>query len=286
MKNRSFNTTPFVSVIVTTKNEENNIENCLKSIHEQTYPKKQIEIIVVDNNSTDHTKEISKKYTDKIYDMGPERSAQRNFGAKKSHGKYFMYVDADMTLSPNVVAESVKKLESDNNVLGIYIPEIITGDGFWSKVRRFERSFYSATVIDCVRFIRMRDFGAVEGFDETMSGPEDWDLDKKIRKRGKVTLIKSPIYHNESAFSLKLYLMKKSYYAKSFETYVKKWGKNDKDVEKQFGLYYRFCGVFLEEGKWKKIIQNPALTTGMLFLRILVGLCYIMSVSKRYDKSK
>jgi len=42
---------PLVSIIITTKNEERNIANCLKSILQQTYPSDKIEIIVVDNNS-------------------------------------------------------------------------------------------------------------------------------------------------------------------------------------------------------------------------------------------
>ncbi|MBU4481653.1 glycosyltransferase [Patescibacteria group bacterium] len=49
---------PLVSVVITTKSEEKNIENCLKSILNQTYPRDKIEIIVVDNNSSDRTKEI------------------------------------------------------------------------------------------------------------------------------------------------------------------------------------------------------------------------------------
>jgi len=51
-----------VSVIITTKNEEKNIENCLRSIKNQNYPREKIEIIVVDNNSLDKTKEIALKY--------------------------------------------------------------------------------------------------------------------------------------------------------------------------------------------------------------------------------
>ncbi|MDP2947712.1 MAG: glycosyltransferase [Nanoarchaeota archaeon] len=43
---------PLVSVIITTKNEEKNIENCLKSILHQIYPRDKIEIIVVDKDST------------------------------------------------------------------------------------------------------------------------------------------------------------------------------------------------------------------------------------------
>lgn len=75
---------PIVSVVVTIKNEENNIENCLKSIESQSYPQEKIEIIVVDNNSTDCTKKISRRFTNKVYNKGPERSVQRNFGMEKA----------------------------------------------------------------------------------------------------------------------------------------------------------------------------------------------------------
>ena len=207
---------PLVSVVVTTKNEEKNIENCLKSILRQTYPCDKIEIIVVDNNSTDRTKEIARKYADRVYNKGPERSAQRNYGAKQAKGEYYLYLDADMILSPKVIQESVERLEKDNKLVALYIPEIVMGNSFWCKVRRFERSFYNGTVIDCVRFIRMKDFLAVNGFDESMSGPEDWDLDKKIRNRGEVDIdiIESLIYHNEGEFNWKNYLNKKRYYTR------------------------------------------------------------------------
>jgi len=39
-----------------------------------------VEIIVVDNNSTDNTVKIAKRFTDKVYNKGPERSTQRNYG--------------------------------------------------------------------------------------------------------------------------------------------------------------------------------------------------------------
>jgi len=69
-----------VSVIITTKNEAKNIKQCLESIKRQTYAA--IEIVVVDNNSLDATVAITKAYTAHIFTKGPERSAQRNFGAK------------------------------------------------------------------------------------------------------------------------------------------------------------------------------------------------------------
>ncbi len=102
---------PLVSVVITTKNEEKNIENCLRSIRSQTF--KNIELIVVDNFSEDKTAEFAKKYTAKVYFKGNERSAQRNYGAKVASGKYLLYLDADMILSPNLIAECVEKCECD-----------------------------------------------------------------------------------------------------------------------------------------------------------------------------
>ncbi|MCK4821547.1 glycosyltransferase, partial [bacterium] len=111
-----------VSVIITTKNEEKHIENCLQAIKRQSYPPEKIEIIVVDNKSTDATKEIAGQFTKNVYDFGPERSAQRNFGVSKSAGKYILYLDADMILSDNVIFECVEKCEKEN-LIALYIPE-------------------------------------------------------------------------------------------------------------------------------------------------------------------
>lgn len=264
---------PLVSVIITTKNEERHIENCLKSIKNQSY--KNIEIILVDNNSDDKTKSISLKYTKNVFNKGPERSVQRNFGVEKAKGEFILYLDADMILTKEVIKECVEIVTYNPDIKGVYIPEKIVGGGFWIKVRAFERSFYDATSIDCVRFITKKAFMRVEGFNETITGPEDWDLDKKIRKIGKVALSKNILYHNEGEFNILKYLNKKAYYAKSFDRYISKWGKDDADIKKQFGFYYRFLGVFIEQGKWKRFFKHPLLAIGMYTLRFLIGIKFL-----------
>jgi len=292
-----------VSIIITTKNEEKNIENCLKSIKLQTYSN--IEIIVVDNNSSDQTKEISQKYTDKVLDKWPERSAQRNYGIIDiAKWKYTMFVDADMILAPRLVEDCVNFI-SQNNFVALWISEIVLGQNFWSQVRRFERTFYDGTVVDGVRFFDRAKFIEIWWFDATMSGPEDWDLDKKFKQIWKVWLLPqwekikdwelnsfvnergvnparygSVIYHNESEFDLKKYLTKKWYYATSFDTYISKWWKDDEDIKRQLGMPYRFFGVFLEKGKWKKLLASPSLTFGMYFLRFMVGLKFLFRSKK------
>lgn len=280
MKQRPTNL-PLVSIVITTKNEEKHIVSCLKSIKNQDYPQKKIEIVVVDNHSTDDTVKLAKQYTKNIFTKGPERSAQRNYGMiTKSHGQYVMYVDADMELSKKVVSSCVSRVTKNPDIIGLYVREIVTGDNYWSKVRRFERSFYEGTVIDCVRFIKKSAFVKVKGFDERLTGPEDWDLDKKIRSLGKVDLVTQPIYHNEAEFDIKKYLTKKGYYAKSFNKYIKKWGENDPDIRKQLSPIYRLLTVFIENKKWKKLIHFPHLSFGMYLLRFFVSLSYLCSKSK------
>lgn len=266
---------PLVSIVIVTKNEEKHIEKCLRSIKDQTYTN--IEIIVIDNNSKDKTKEIAKKYTSKVFNKGPERSAQRNFGMiEKSKGDYVLYSDADMILSSTLISDSIKKI-TETKAVALYISEIVMGNSIWGKARRFERSFYDGTVIDCVRFINRKVFIKTGGFDETMTGPEDWDLDKKIRHIGKTALLKTPIYHDEEEFNLGKYLSKKDYYAKSFAKYINKWGKNDADVHKQFSPLYRYLIVFVEKGNWKKLLSHPVESVVMFFLRFLVGVVYVTS---------
>jgi len=299
---------PLISIVITTKNEEKNIVNCLESIRRQTYSKDLLEVIVVDNNSSDKTKEIAGKYTKNVFNKGPERSSQRNFGVEKSKGKYVIYLDADMILSSTLIKKAVEKLES-GDFDAFHIPEIILGNSYWNRVRRFERSFYDGTVIDCVRFVKKEIFNKVGGFDLQMTGPEDWDFDKKIRKIGRVEVLdkydfeeisrkvaeidygksgnlveklgelsaKALIYHNEAEFDLKKYFLKKGYYAKSFAIYIRKWGKDDLDIKKQFGPGYRYLGVFIENGKWKKLLAHPILVAGMFALRFIVGLTYLFS---------
>jgi glycosyltransferase involved in cell wall biosynthesis len=295
----------FVSVVVTTKNEEWCIERCLKSIKEQTW--ENIEIIVVDNFSTDKTVEISTNYTTKVYRKGPERSAQRNFGLIEiASGAYAMYVDADMMLSPTLVENCVRKLKAEGSV-GLFIPETVLGSSYWCKVRRFERSFYDATPIDGTRFFNRNAIIEIGGFDQELfikGSGEDWDLDKKLKQVGPLHYLdqgsvvyegkwnlknyiqekgiapntsKPMIFHDESRFDLIKYIKKKTYYSKGFRAYIEKWGTNDPDIKMQFGLYYRFLGVFTENGKWKRFLARPDLLLGMYLLRFLVGMVFLKS---------
>lgn len=273
-----------VSIVITTKNAEEFIADCIKSVINSNYIANggKFEIIVVDNHSTDKTVQIANSLMAKTFIKGPERSAQRNYGVEMALGEIVGILDVDMTLSENVISECVEIFEHNEKIKALYIPEKIFGGCFFNKVRNFERSFYNATVIDCVRFFRREDFLKIGGFDISLNATEDWDLDRRIKNVGEVSIIKSPLFHHEN-HTLKKYLIKKSYYASNFDNYFKKWGFDD-ITKKQFGLYYRYIGVFVEKGKWKKLLYHPILAFSMYFLLFLRGCVYILAKFNIYKK--
>src|SRR3989344_7024755 len=161
-----------VSIIIPTLNEEASLEICLKSIKKQTY--KNLETIVVDNFSKDRTPEIAKKYTKLVFKKGNERSAQRNFGAKKAKGKWLFFVDADMELDMNVVSEALNRAKKES-LDAIVIPEKVKGEGFWAKCLALEKDIYqNQPALWAARFYKKWAFIKTGGFDENLIAGEDW----------------------------------------------------------------------------------------------------------------
>ena len=253
---------PLVSVIIPTRNSGKFLDACLSSIKNQTY--KNIEIIVVDNNSTDKTNEIAKKYTDKVFNNGPERSAQRNYGAKEAKGKYFLFIDSDMELTPKVVGDCVKKIQSDEKIKALVIPEKSVGIGFWADCKALERSFYvGVDWIEAARFYKRNFFNKIGGYDESMISGEDWDITQKIEKLGKIERISEYILHNEGTLYLRELIIKKFYYAQKISNYLQK-NQIEGKAKNQTRILSRYKLFFSQP---KKLFQNPIYGLGMLFMK-------------------
>lgn len=302
------------SIILRTKNEIHNIENFLLSVRQQTY--KNYELIVMDNSSTDGTYEFCLNNDIKTIKLNGERIESGNEGMlTHANGDIVGYFDADMILSPRLI-ESCLEVFNNSHCVGIHIPEIILGSSIFSKVRRHERSFYVGTVIDAARFIRRDIVLKIGGFDTKcfpLPSAEDWDLDKRIKTYGNISVLKfddehidawdpalldliknncepqmlksSCFYHNEISLSFRKYLKKKSYYTNSIHNYVNKWGPEDPDLKKQLGYKYRLFQVFLENNKWKKLANNPVKTMLMYCNILTIGLIYSTSkILKNFNR--
>jgi len=274
---------PLVSVVIPTKNSSQTIQACLESIKNQTYVP--IQLIVVDNNSSDNTKEIVKQYTQLVFNKGPERSAQRNYGAKKSIGGFLVFIDSDMVLSEDVVADCVKEITETPSLKALVIPEESFGDGFWAQCKKLERSFYlGIDWIEAPRFFTKESFEKVKGFDELLCGPEDWDIYQRVSAQygiKSIGRIESFIYHNEGKLSLYRTLQKKAYYMKKIIPYKNK-EVNKKAFVKQGGIAARY---FLFLSSPKKLLKNPLIGLGMLFMKtsefLVAAVCLYLPKEKK-----
>lgn len=209
-----------VTVVVPTRNAARTLAACLQSLRAQTHP---CRTVVVDNGSTDGTRAIAEAGADVVLDMGPERSAQRNHGARSCPAQVVGFVDADMILQATVVEEAVAALRSGAG--SVIVPERTVGSGFWVEVRAFERSFYDGSdAIEAARFFRWDIFDRAGGFDEQLTGPEDWDLSESARKLAPVARTTAVIEHDEGTIGYLDACRKKAYYAEGMRRYVAKRG--------------------------------------------------------------
>ncbi|GBF09728.1 glycosyl transferase, family 2 [Aeropyrum pernix] len=214
---------PLVSIIIPTYNSEKTLPLCLESIRRQTY--RNIEVIIVDNFSTDRTVKIAERYGARVYLKGPERSAQKNFGALKARGEYVYFIDSDFVLHPRVVEECVSLAKQGYDaiiVLNVSYPK----PSLVAKARFFERlSYYGSGVYEAARFIRKDLFIKVGGFDVRLYANEDYDLHRRLIRIGArvARTRRSFEIHIGEPSSLRELIVKSVYYGSSIKHY---FGKN------------------------------------------------------------
>jgi glycosyltransferase involved in cell wall biosynthesis len=241
------------------------MEPLLRSIKEQTY--KNVEIIVVDNCSTDNTLEIARRFTTKIFTQGPERSAQRNRGAKESTGELLIVLDSDMQLTSRVIEHIVDVFYANPNIKAVVIPEESFGDGFWAKCKKLERSFYVGVAwMEAARAFRRDVFFEMSGYDEANTGTEDYDLPHRVEEKygaSSIGRINEAILHNEGHLSLVRSCRKKFYYARKLDIYVNK-NSNKKKFALQSNPVRRYLLYF--KNPWR-LFRNPVHGIGMIFMK-------------------
>ena len=260
-----------LSVVITTRNEAANIAACVRSF-DAAVKSGDAEVLVVDNASTDATKAIASTLGAAVFDKGPERSAQRNYGWRKARGEWVLVLDADMIIPPETVDEILSVEGGD----AYWIPEVRTGEGLRVRARNFERSFYDGTCVDALRLFRREVLEKTGGYDENLlAGPEDWELDIRVLATGaKCAVLTNHLIHNEKRLTRRRMLEKKAYYTRSFAAYQAKWAGHPA-VRRQFSPFYRFFGVFVENGKWRKVLRHPVLFAVVMFERVAVGAVYL-----------
>ncbi len=273
-----------VSIVIPTKNSAGFLENCLKNIRLQSYPK--IEIIVVDSNSSDNIKEISRKYHCNFINYVPkvekgifDAPHKRNYGMARAKGKYVYWLDADMTLPKNLISEAVGLCEKGADA--VILPEDSYGIGMWAKVKQLERRCYwNDPTMESPRFYKKSVWEDIGGFDLDLgAGGDDVDLTQKLlEKKYLINRTKNIVLHNEGKLTLKNTIKKHFMYGREMFNYLKKRPKSWVSTYNPIKFsYFR---------NWKLFITHPVEAILFIIMRTseyvagLTGLIYSFFDSK------
>lgn len=184
---------PLISVIIPTYNSAKWICDAVDSVINQTY--KNIEIIVVDDGSTDNTASLlNNKYGNTIlyiYQENSGPSKARNTGIVNAKGKYVQFLDADDILLPNKITLQVQCLESNPEYSAVYsdFEYLVEKGGLIvtvSSPKYFKESyatgdifgrFLNGNFIVCHSLLlKLEDIKLVGLFNENLNACEDFDL--------------------------------------------------------------------------------------------------------------
>ena len=213
---------PFVSIIVPVHNCENRIEKCIQSLLNQDYPKDRFEIIIVDNNSQDKTKEIIKKYPVQYAFEGSTQTsyAARNTGVRASKGDIIAFTDDDCIPFKNWLSEGVSFFnqieigcvageiiaDEPQNYIEEYLNSKCTLSQKWTMKHKFLPYPQTANA-----FYKKDVFNKIGYFEEKWPSGGDADFAWRMRLNSEYKLIlnpKSVVKHRHRSTLKSMYIQK------------------------------------------------------------------------------
>lgn len=281
--------TPIISIIIGTYSASDKfLPYALKGINNQIAPRENFEVIFANIGNSPKVRKLAKTVNARMVQIAgkpPKYQEQKNAAIKQARGEYIFIVDHDEEMSQTLVKHFVTTISKDSNrdIDAWYVPfKLIAKGKLFTKIRNFEEIFYKNSVVAGARIVKTKFFRIPNfGFDPLLnSGPGDWDLDLQLIKAGaKFGYLDDVVYHHEERLGFWGYVKKKKIYALGGEIYQNKWKKKDKYlydhiVRKQYSPYHRLFGIFVEKGKWKKLILGFHLYIMFLFVKSTMALIY------------
>jgi len=251
-----------VSIIIPTFSAEKHIGRCLSSIKNQTY--KNVEIIVVDQSSPDRTQEIAKRFADKVITREKPKfysppAFSRNMGEKQSKGEFLLNIDADMELPLTLIEDCVDTIRKRDYV-ALILHENDIALNFWAECRALEkRCMMKDPYMEAARFSSHKVFQKIGGYDSNLGSGEDWDLNARLKRVGKIGYSKVLIRHHTGEKNLLENFRKMMNYGKTFDKYIKKHPKLSKKQLTPFRKMYLT--------NWKMLARQPILASGLVILK-------------------
>lgn len=177
-----------VSIIIPSYNVEEYVAECLESAIAQTY--RPIEIIAVDNNSTDNTlailRDYERRYPDLITVLEEKKQgapAARNKGISIAKGEWLQFLDADDLLLPEKLTNQICLLQNNSEccmVIGAYWFKQLSGETNPVKIDNVTDPFKLIATCrlgyTCSNLFRSEEVKMIGGWDQDMKGEQDTDL--------------------------------------------------------------------------------------------------------------
>lgn len=194
------NIKPVISVVLPTYNRENVISRAVESVLCQTY--ENIELIIVDDGSSDNTKEIIENYKDKIKYIKQDNagaSSARNNGIRQSQGEYIAFLDSDDQWNCNKLQLQYEFFTSNDVALVSTGSNTYLEDGSLKKIypskintkpiKSFKDVFIHPYLGTPTVMVKRNAILSEGGFDETLRTAEDIDLFLRISSHNKIGYI-------------------------------------------------------------------------------------------------
>ncbi|WP_348775128.1 glycosyltransferase [Solwaraspora sp. WMMD791] len=196
-----------VSVVIPAYNNERTLHACLSAVYAQTHPP--TEVIVVDDASTDRTREIARQFPVRLLqtpvNSGP--AAARNRGIRASTGEVILFVDADCAPTPTALTTALDILGQTPGVdcvHGIYLTEPLYDDGPVEAYRLLHAHYWRLRSVGRVRTaifalcaVRREVFDDVGLFDERLRASEDVELSDRMADRHGIWLSAEMTCHHD-----------------------------------------------------------------------------------------
>ncbi|MCB0761548.1 MAG: glycosyltransferase family 2 protein [Flavobacteriales bacterium] len=183
-----------VSVIITTYNYASYVERAIRSIVDQSLPKNQFEILVVNDCSTDHTEEILDNWKDSIRVYNLEENVglagARNFGIRKARGQYVIFVDADDYVHSDLLRVQKLFLDLNNDIDAVSTDYFIVSD----KGKHLKHVNAEEEPIACGIMFRKDYLYQIGFYDEEFRAREEEDLRIRWQSKYNIHNVIIPLY--------------------------------------------------------------------------------------------
>jgi len=255
---------PKISVIIPTYNRDRFIKEAIDSVLIQDF--QDYEIIVIDDGSTDNTKEIVKSLKNKkiryFFQKNQGRSKARNRAIKLARGQYLAFLDSDDVFLPGKLTKQVKCLD-EHPKIGMVYASALTMDENGRKLRKKYRATSSGLIYKEVAFtiplliilptvmVRKGIIDRMGGFDERMHSFEDVDLWRRLSKKFPVMAISKPLCTVRS--HVDILREPPQQLLKTIDYYVKKIFSQEKELD---WFYKRRAASYLYFGYYNTVRIN------------------------------